>query len=344
MIIQLKRNIQQQEKDNLIEAVLKINYKPAEVKTQFANYLVCTGKKEFDIRKIGLMPGVCDVHRVSSQYKLVSRQWKVENTSIDLGDGVQIKRDELAMLAGPCSIEGIENAEKTIEHLVKNNIKIMRTMVFKPRSSPYSFRGVGIEGLKRVSELCKVHGIKIISEVMQVSQIKEMVDYVDIFQVGARNTQNFNLLDALGEVNKPVLLKRGISGTIEELLQSAEYIFSNGNEKIILCERGIRTFEKAYRNTFDLNAIPILKEKSHLPVVADPSHAIGIRMYVAQMALASVMAGADGILLEVHEKPEKAFSDGQQTLYFKEAEQLYKSLKQTKELRTSIKYAMTNED
>jgi 3-deoxy-7-phosphoheptulonate synthase len=343
MIIQLKKDIQQQEKDNLIEAVLKINYKPAEVKTQFGNYLVCTGKKEFDIRQIGYMPGVCDVHRVSSQYKLVSRQWKVDTTVIDLGDDVEIKRDELAMLAGPCSIEGIENAEKTIEHLVKNDIKIMRTMVFKPRSSPYSFRGIGIEGLKEVAALCKANGIKIISEVMQVSQIKEMVDYVDIFQVGARNTQNFNLLDALGEVDKPVLLKRGISGTIEELLQSAEYIFSNGNEKIILCERGIRTFEKAYRNTFDLNAIPILKEKSHLPVVADPSHAIGIRMYVAQMALASVMAGADGILLEVHEKPEKAFSDGQQTLHFKEAEKLYKSLKQTAELRRSIKYSMTTE-
>ncbi len=343
MIIQLKKEIQQQEKDNLIEAVLKINYKPAEVKTQFGNYLVCTGKKEFDIRQIGYMPGVCDVHRVSSQYKLVSRQWKVDTTVIDLGDDVEIKRDELAMLAGPCSIEGIENAEKTIEHLVKNDIKIMRTMVFKPRSSPYSFRGIGIEGLKEVAALCKANGIKIISEVMQVSQIKEMVDYVDIFQVGARNTQNFNLLDALGEVDKPVLLKRGISGTIEELLQSAEYIFSNGNEKIILCERGIRTFEKAYRNTFDLNAIPILKEKSHLPVVADPSHAIGIRMYVTQMALASVMAGADGILLEVHEKPEKAFSDGQQTLHFKEAEKLYKSLKQTAELRRSIKYSMTTE-
>lgn len=341
MIIQLTKDIQQQEKNNLIDAVLKIKYKPVEVKTQFANYLVCAGKKEFDIRQIGFLPGVCDVHRVSSQYKLVSRQWKVETTAIDLGNGVQIKRDELAMLAGPCSIEGIENAEKTIEHLVKNDIKIMRTMVFKPRSSPYSFRGIGIEGLKKVAALCKEKGIKIISEVMQVSQIKDMVEYVDIFQVGARNTQNFNLLDALGEVDKPVLLKRGISGTIEELLQSAEYIFSNGNEKIMLCERGIRTFEKAYRNTFDLNAIPILKEKSHLPVIADPSHAIGIRMYVSQMALASVMAGADGILLEVHEKPEKAFSDGQQTLHFKEAEKLYRSLRQTKELRTNIKFSMT---
>jgi 3-deoxy-7-phosphoheptulonate synthase len=215
----------------------------------------------------------------------------------------------------------------------------MRTMVFKPRSSPYSFRGVGIEGLKTVSELCKSRGLKIISEVMQVSQIREMHDYVDIFQVGARNTQNFNLLDALGEINKPVLIKRGISGTIEELLQSAEYIFSHGNEKIILCERGIRTFEKSYRNTFDLNAIPILKEKSHLPVVADPSHSIGIRMHVPRMAMAAVIAGADGVMIEVHRDPEKASSDGDQTLNYEEAESLYGNLRSLSlfgsELRTT---------
>jgi 3-deoxy-7-phosphoheptulonate synthase len=338
MIIKLLENITDHIKTDITNAVLQIGYKPYEVKTQFAHYLVCTGKKEFDIRKIGMMEGVHDIHRVTLQYKLVSRQWKVENTSIDLGNNVLINRENLAILAGPCSVESVEHAENVIEHLVKNNIKIMRTMVFKPRSSPYSFRGLGIEGLKRVSELCKTKGIKIISEVMQVSQIKEMIDYVDIFQVGARNTQNFNLLDALGEIDKPVLLKRGISGTIDELLQSAEYIFSNGNEKIILCERGIRTFEKAYRNTFDLNAIPILKEKSHLPVIADPSHAIGIRLHVPYMALAAVMAGADGILLEVHDRPEKAFSDGDQTLNYPEAENLYQNLRKAAELRTNFTF------
>jgi 3-deoxy-7-phosphoheptulonate synthase len=339
MIIKLLENITDRIKTDIINVVLQIGYKPYEVKTQFAHYLVCTGKKEFDIRKIGMMEGVRDIHRVTLQYMLVSRQWKVENTSIDLGNNVFINRENLAILAGPCSVENVEHAENVIEHLVKNNIKIMRTMVFKPRSSPYSFRGLGIEGLRRVSELCKTKGIKIISEVMQVSQINEMIDYVDIFQVGARNTQNFNLLDALGEIDKPVLLKRGISGTIDELLQSAEYIFSNGNEKIILCERGIRTFEKAYRNTFDLNAIPILKEKSHLPVVADPSHAIGIRLHVPYMALAAVMAGADGILLEVHNKPEKAFSDGDQTLNFQEAENLYQNLRKAADLRTNFAFS-----
>ena len=339
MIIRLKPNISESAKNDIVNSVLDIGYKPYEVNTQFARYLVCTGKKEFDIRKIGMMAGVSDIHRVTSHYKLVSRQWKVENTEIDLGDNVRVGRNNLSILAGPCSIESVEHAENVIEHLVKNNIRIMRAMVFKPRSSPYSFRGIGIDGLKRVSELCKLQNIKIISEVMQVSQIREMVDYVDIFQVGARNTQNFNLLDALGEIDKPVLLKRGISGTLEELLQSAEYIFSNGNEKIILCERGIRTFEKAYRNTFDLNAIPILREKSHLPVIADPSHAIGIRMHVAQMALAAVMAGADGLLLEIHDKPEKAFSDGDQTLNYPEAESVYQNIRMAENLRLNFSYS-----
>lgn len=333
MIIRLHKNIREEDKKEIIQVVKEIAYQPNEVVTQFARYLVCTGKKEFDIRKIGTMKGVSDIHRVSSQYKLVSRQWKVEDTIIDLGGGTKIQRGDLAVIAGPCSVESVEHAEKIIDHLVKNNIRIMRTMVFKPRSSPYSFRGIGIEGLKKVSELAKAKEIKIITEVMQVSQIDEMADYVDIFQVGARNTQNFNLLDALGRIDRPVLLKRGLSGTIEELLQSAEYIFANGNEKIILCERGIRTFEKSYRNTFDLNAIPILKEKSHLPVVADPSHAIGIRMFVPDMALAAVMAGADGILLEVHNTPELAFSDGDQTLNFQEAEVLYKKLAEAVKLR-----------
>lgn len=337
MIIQFIPEITENQKETIIENVLNIGYKPSEIKTQFKDYLVCIGQNDFDIRKIGHLEGVADVHRVSSSYKLVSSKWKVKPTAIDLGDNVIIGRKNLSIITGPCSIESIEHAEKTIEHLKKNNINIMRTMVFKPRSSPYSFRGIGIEGLREVSALCKKNKIKIISEVMQVSQIDEMLDYVDIFQVGARNTQNFNLLDALGNVDKPILLKRGISGTIDELLHSAEYIFSNGNEKIILCERGIRTFEDAYRNTFDLNAIPLLKEKSHLPVVADPSHSIGIRMFVGQMALAAIMAGADGLIFEIHPKPEKAFSDGKQTLSFPEAENLYFNIRETENLRKNLK-------
>jgi 3-deoxy-7-phosphoheptulonate synthase len=337
MIIQLSKSITESQKAEIIKAILQIKYKPFEVKTQFVNYLVCTGKEEFDIRKIGIMPGVHDLHRVTSPYKLVSQQWKIENTPIDLGDAIKIKRGDLTIIAGPCAIESLEHGERMVQHLIKNGIKIMRTMVFKPRSSPYSFQGIGIEVLKQVSEICKEKGIKIISEVMQISQIEEMANFVDIFQIGARNNQNFNLLRAVGKINKPILLKRGISGTIEELLQAAEYIFSSGNEKIILCERGIRTFENAYRNTFDLNAIPILKEKSHLPVIADPSHAIGIRRHVPSMALAAVMAGADGVLLEVHDNPEKSLSDADQTLNFIEAESLYINLQKTLGLRKSLR-------
>lgn len=212
----------------------------------------------------------------------------------------------------------------------------MRGGVFKPRTSPYAFRGVGLEGLKIFSQKCKAAGIKVVTEVMQVSQVAEMHDYVDVFQVGTRNAQNFNLLDELGKTDKVVMLKRGFSGTIEELLQAAEYVFSNGNEKIILCERGIRTYETAYRNTLDLNAVPILKEKSHLPVIVDPSHGVGLRNYIEPMALAATMAGADGVIVEVHHCPEKAFSDGQQTLNYKEAKQLYDRLRQTYALRKSF--------
>ncbi len=212
----------------------------------------------------------------------------------------------------------------------------MRGGVYKPRSSPYSFRGMGLEGLRLFYEACRAADIKIITEVMQVSQIEAMHDYIDIFQVGARNAQNFNLLDALGKMDKPVLLKRGISGTIDELLQAAEYVFSNGNEKIMLCERGIRSFESSYRNTLDLNAVPILKHKSHLPVIVDPSHGIGLRQYVDDMALAAVMAGADGLLVEVHRQPEQAFSDGQQTLSFAEAERLYEKIRKTVVLREEL--------
>ena len=250
---------------------------------------------------------VKDVHRVTDAYKLVSRKWKVKPTEIKLGNNVVIKEGSFAIMAGPCSIESETQIDAVLKHLHEQGISIMRGGVYKPRSSPYSFRGLGIDGLKIWAEMARSYGIKIITEVMQSSQIKSMVDYVDIFQVGARNTQNFNLLDALGEVDKPVMLKRGISGTIDELLQSAEYIFSGGNEKILLCERGIRSYENAYRNTMDINAIALLKAKSHLPVIADPSHGIGLRSFVEPIALASVMAGADGAIFEIHPTPEKAF-------------------------------------
>lgn len=327
MIIQLEEKLSPKRKEDILSKIKSIGCKAAEVKTQKASYLVCIGKKEFDIRLIGSLDGVADVHRVMDAYKLVSAKWKVGYSEIDLGNGVRIGNGNFTLMAGPCSIESEEQVKNIVDHLLKNKIKIMRGGVFKPRSSPYAFRGMGMEGLKMFHLICRKNGIKIITEVMQVSQIAEMYDYVDVFQVGARNSQNFNLLDELGKVDKPVLLKRGMSGTIDELLQSAEYVFSNGNEKLLLCERGIRTYETAYRNTFDINAIAVLKEKSHLPVIADPSHGIGIRDFVPGIALAAAVAGADGVIYEVHEKPEEAASDGQQTLNFDESTRLVAKLK-----------------
>jgi 3-deoxy-7-phosphoheptulonate synthase len=336
MIIQLQSSIATAQKDTIISKVSALGYKVTQVDTQLQSYLVAIGKKEFDIRQLGFLPGIADIHRVSEEYKLVSRKWKVDRTQLDLGDGVFIGDGNLSIMAGPCSIETEKQVELTLTHLKENGVKIMRGGVFKPRSSPYAFRGLGIDGLKMWHQMAKAAGIKIISEVMQVSQIAEMYDYVDAFQVGARNTQNFNLLDELGKVDKPVMIKRGISGTIEELLSSAEYVFAAGNEKLILCERGIRTYEKASRNTMDVNAIPILKEKSHLPVVADPSHGIGIRQYVEPIALAALVAGADGIIYETHQRPEEAFSDGQQTLDFSESSKLIRKLAQFYELREKL--------
>lgn len=333
MLIQLESDVTAEVKRRIIDKISKLKYKTTEVTTQKGNYIVGIGKQEFDIRDVGHMPGISDIHIVSDAYKLVSRKWKVKPTVIDLGDGVVIEEGGMAIMAGPCSIEGEEQIAKTIEHLKQNHVKIMRGGVYKPRSSPYSFRGLGIEGLKLWYDAAKAAGIKIITEVMQVSQIEEMYDYVDIYQVGARNTQNFNLLDELGRVDKPVLIKRGISGTIEELLSSAEYVFSAGNENLMLCERGIRTYEKASRNTMDINAITILKEKSHLPVIADPSHGIGIRDHVEPVALACIMAGADGVIYETHEKPEEAYSDGQQTLNFRESERLINRMRKVSKLR-----------
>ncbi|MCP3927504.1 MAG: 3-deoxy-7-phosphoheptulonate synthase [Bacteroidetes bacterium] len=333
MIIQLEKDITQNQLSGLKEKLNTIEYKPSFVSTQFRNYIICIGKKDFDIRAIGNMPGIRDIHIVTDAYKLVSKKWRVDDSIIQIDDDIPIGSGHFVLMAGPCSIESEAQIRETIEHLKKNNIRIMRGGVYKPRSSPYSFRGLGLEGLELWHELAKEAGIKIITEVMMVEQIELMIDYVDIFQVGARNSQNFNLLDALGKVDKPVLLKRGISGTLDELLQAAEYIFSNGNERILLCERGIRTYEKAYRNTLDINAISMLKEKTHLPVIVDPSHGVGIRAFVEPVALAGVMAGADGVIAEVHETPQKAFSDGQQTLSFSEAEFFYTKLIKTFEFR-----------
>jgi len=336
MILQLEKNIADAAKAGLIKDLSAYTKSVSEVQTQKGFYLVALENKGIDIRDIGQLNGVKDVHVVSDNFQLVSKKWKINPSTITLRDGDTISQNDFALMAGPCSIESEEQVDAVIEHLVANNVKIMRGGVYKPRSSPYSFRGLGMEGLKMWHQKARAAGIKIITEVMQLSQVEEMYDYIDIYQVGARNTQNFNLLDELGKVDKPVMIKRGVSGTIEELLYSAEYVFSGGNEDLILCERGIRTFENMTRNTLDINAIPVLKDKSHLPVVIDPSHGIGIRKHVEPVALAGIMAGADGVIFELHPNPEKAMSDGQQSLYFEESTAMINKMRKAHALRGEL--------
>ncbi|MEO5822098.1 MAG: 3-deoxy-7-phosphoheptulonate synthase [Vicinamibacteraceae bacterium] len=267
-----------------------------------------------DPHLLEVLGGVHEVVRISEPYKLASRTFKRENTVFDVGD-VRIGGDEVIVMAGPCSAETDEQVNATAAAVKRAGGKFLRGGAFKPRSSPYSFQGHGEEGLRMLRAGADQHGLKVISEVMDASQIQLMDKYVDIYQLGARNMQNYSLLREMGKVRKPVLLKRGISATLEEWLLSAEYLLAGGNTQVILCERGIRTFETYTRNTMDISAIPVLKKLTHLPVFADPSHGIGKRDQVAAMARASIAAGADGLLIEVHNDPDKAWSDGAQSLF-----------------------------
>jgi len=270
--------------------------------------------RDFDHRDFELLEGVREVVRITQPFKLASRQFKPQGTVIELGRGVRIGGTEITVAAGPCSVESAEQINAIAEAVAQAGAKILRAGAFKPRTSPYAFQGLGEQGLRLMREAADKYGLYVVSEVMDPSQIAMMGDYVDIYQVGARNMQNYFLLRALGEVQKPVLLKRGLSATIEELLLSSEYVLSGGNYNVILCERGIRTFETYLRNTLDIAAIPVIKKLSHLPVLADPSHGTGRRDKVPPMARAAIAAGADGLLIEVHNDPEHALSDGAQSL------------------------------
>jgi 3-deoxy-7-phosphoheptulonate synthase len=268
---------------------------------------------DFDPIEFEVMEGVKECHRIVSPYKLASRQFRPGGTIVKL-NGVEIGGNRVIMMAGPCSVENRDQIEQAAEIVARGGAKVIRGGAFKPRSSPYSFQGLGEEGLRMLREAADRHKLLVVSEVMDQTQIPLLATYADILQVGARNMQNFNLLRQLGELRKPILLKRGISATIEELLLSAEYILAGGNYDVILCERGIRTFENATRNTMDISAIPVVKSLSHLPIVADPSHGTGRRDKVLPMARAAVAAGADGLLVEVHPDPDHALSDGAQSL------------------------------
>jgi 3-deoxy-7-phosphoheptulonate synthase len=283
--------------------------------------------RDFDHRDFELLEGVREVIRITQPFKLASRHFKPQGTIVDLGRGVTIGGAEVAVAAGPCSVESVEQINAVAEAVAKAGAKILRAGAFKPRTSPYAFQGLGEKGLRMMRDAADKFNLFVVSEVMDPSQIRMMGNYVDIFQVGARNMQNYFLLRALGEVQKPVLLKRGMSATIEELLLCAEYILAGGNYNVILCERGIRTFETYLRNTLDIAAIPVIKKLSHLPIVADPSHGTGRRDKVPPMARAAVAAGADGLLIEVHNDPDHALSDGAQSLTPGEFSQLMASLR-----------------
>jgi 3-deoxy-7-phosphoheptulonate synthase len=284
------------------------------------------GSGKVDPRLIEMLDGVHEVLRISEPYKLASRTFKPDDTVFSTGE-VRIGGDEVIVMAGPCSAETEEQVNTTAAAVKRAGAKVLRGGAFKPRSSPYSFQGLGEEGLQMLRAAANAQDLKVITEVMDISQIEVIDKYTDIFQVGARNMQNFTLLRELGRTRKPIMLKRGISATIEEWLLSAEYILSGGNTNVILCERGIRTFESATRNTLDISAIPVVKQLSHLPVFVDPSHGTGRRDKVSPMARAAVAAGADGLIIEVHCDPDHALSDGAQSMFPSQFDRLMAELR-----------------
>src|SRR6202047_4847951 len=300
----------------VVEHLVRMGFSVHRTTGERQTVLAAVGARvDFDTRNLEVLSGVEHVHRISAPYKLAGRSFRPQGTIVQFANGVQIGGDQVVVMAGPCSVESKEQLFTVSEQIAKAGARVLRGGAFKPRSSPYSFQGMGVKGLELLREAGDRFGMLVISEVMEISQIAAMLPYIDIFQVGARNMQNFNLLRELGKVKKPVLLKRGIAATLEELLLSAEYILSGGNYDVILCERGIRTFETYTRNTLDISAIPIVKKLSHLPILADPSHGTGRRDKVSPMGRAAIAAGADGLLGEVHNCPDKALSDGAQSLY-----------------------------
>jgi 3-deoxy-7-phosphoheptulonate synthase len=325
MILVLKKAITAEQKERLREALVTENYMIREIEGVEETILGVVGKVVRESSYFEMLPGVAKAIPISKPYKLVSRELHPNPSIINVGH-VAIGGDRLVVIAGPC---GVEDRKRTLEiarKVRKCGAVLFRGGAFKPRTSPYAFQGMGEEGLKILSEVRDETGLGIVTEMTSPGQADLMVKYVDVVQIGARNMQNFELLKCVGRIGKPVLLKRGLSATIEEWLMSAEYILSEGNDQVILCERGIRTFERYTRNTLDLTAVPVIKKLTHLPIIVDPSHATGIREKVSPMARAAIAAGADGIIVEVHTEPDKALSDGPQSLYPEQFEQLMRDL------------------
>lgn len=285
------------------------------------------GVKDVDLRDFELLTGVVEVIRLTTGYKLASRENHSQDTVIEM-NGVKFGDKYTGLIAGPCAIESYNQMDATAQELKESNVKILRGGAFKPRTSPYAFQGLGEEGLKILRSVANNHQMAVVSEIVDVSQLEMFMNYVDILQVGARNMQNYTLLKELGKIHRPVILKRGFSATYEEWLMSAEYMMNGGNNQVILCERGIRTFEKSSRNTLDLTAIPAIKKLSHLPIIIDPCHSTGMRDKIVPMSLAAVAAGCDGLMIEVHHNPDCAMCDGAQSLYPWQYDLLYKQTKQ----------------
>ena len=317
MILVLRKNISEKEFDAIIHRIEELKLKPHISRGEERTIVGIVGdSRTKELERWEELPGVEEVIRILKPFKLASREFQKENSKVKIKDGVTIGGNEVVVMAGPCSVESEEQIVKTAEFVKSKGAKVLRGGAFKPRTSPYSFQGLKEKGLELLKIAKEKTGLAVVTEVMSIAQIEKVAEVADILQIGARNMQNFALLEAVGKVKKPVLLKRGMMSTMEELLMSAEYILSNGNPNVILCERGIRTFEKYTRNTLDISAVPMLKSLSHLPVVVDPSHGTGRRNLVIPASLAAVAAGADGIIVEVHPEPEKALSDGAQSLTF----------------------------
>lgn len=326
MLIIMQPTANETQVKNVIKYVEKEGYTAHVSKGEYQTVIGCVGGKTMDKRNIELLDGVREVVKITSSYKLASRTFQNQDTIIEV-QNAKFGGQYTGIMAGPCTIESEKQMEEIAEKLSSIGVKTIRGGAFKPRTSPYSFKGMGEEGLKIIRKVADKYNLAVISEVMEISQIPLMLKYVDILQVGARNMQNFNLLTELGEINKPVMIKRGMSATIEEWLMAAEYVLSGGNRQVLLCERGIRTFETITRNTLDLSAIPVVKKFSHLPIIVDPSHATGLRDKVAPMSLAAIAAGCDGLEIEVHPHPEEALCDGAQSLTPQSFTKLFSDIK-----------------
>ncbi|MBK6681209.1 MAG: 3-deoxy-7-phosphoheptulonate synthase [Ignavibacteriales bacterium] len=314
MVVVFEQKADEEEINRIVEKIKNMGYSVLKSEGEGQRIIGIGGvKPESDIKEISMIEGVARVLSISEPYVFAGRDFKPENTVINVGNA-SIGSKEVTIIAGPCAVENELQIHTVAQYVAKAGAKILRGGAYKPRTSPYSFQGLGEDGLKFIRDAADSNGLKVVTEIIDLTLIDMVGKYTDIFQVGARNMYNYPLLKELGKLNIPVLLKRGLSATIDELLMSSEYILAGGNNKVILCERGIRTFEPSTRNTFDISAIPVIQQKSHLPVIADPSHATGFRDMVTPVARAAVAAGADGLIIEVHNDPNKALSDGPQAL------------------------------